>query len=55
MKRLKLVKYKKKGVRRGSGRGRKKYDKTVFLKCKECGKSHIRKSFRVGKPEWVSN
>ena len=24
-------------------------------KCKECGKSHIRKSFRVGKPEWVSN
>ena len=38
MKRLKLVKYKKKGVRRGSGRGRKKYDKTVFLKCKECGK-----------------
>ena len=23
-------------------------------KCKECGKSHIRKSLRVGKPEWVS-
>ena len=21
---------------------------------KECGKSHIRKSFRVGKPEWIS-
>ena len=36
-------------VRNGKRNGLQNY------KCKECGKSHIRKSFRVGKPEWVSN
>ena len=24
------------------------------LKCKECGKSHIKQSFRTGKPEFVA-
>ena len=37
----------------GGNKPVKKLD--LRYKCKECGKSHIRKSFRVGKPEWVSN
>ena len=36
----------------GGNKPVKKLD--LRYKCKECGKSHIRKSFRVGKPEWVS-
>ena len=37
----------------GGNKPVKKLD--LRYKCKECGKSHIRKSFRVGKPEFVSN
>ena len=36
----------------GGNKPVKKLD--LRYKCKECGKSHIRKSLRVGKPEWVS-
>ena len=36
----------------GGNKPVKKLD--LRYKCKECGKSHIRKAFRSGKPEFVS-